>query len=112
MFAHPIVSTLSHDFSCVDMFFVVYCLVDEWLHRRFGSSDQPPKRCGPCQDEFADSEMLTVMLVGKLCQVHCERAWLRQVRVNQLLLFLPIRRHLLLLTGTSNARTAASLMCY
>src|SRR5262245_19590882 len=82
MYVHPAVLSLSHNFSREDLFLVVYCLVDDYLHTRFGSSNQPRKRRGPNQDEFADSEVLTVLLVGELCQVRRERAWLRQVRAS------------------------------
>ena len=87
MFAHPAVSSLWHDFSRADLFLVVYCLVDEWMQQRFGSSNLPRKRRGPRADEFADSEALTILLVGELCQVKRERAWLRQVRANHAALF-------------------------
>ncbi len=87
MFIHPAVPSLWHDFSRADLFLVVYCLVDEWMHARFGSSNQPRKRRGPTENEFADSEVLTVLLVGELCQVRRERAWLRQVRANHRALF-------------------------
>lgn len=87
MFAHPAVFSLSHTFSREDLFLVVYCLVDEWMHARFGGSNLPRKRRGPRADEFADSEVLTLLLVGELCQVKRERAWLRQVRASYLDLF-------------------------
>jgi hypothetical protein len=57
------------------------------MHTRFGSSNQPRKRRGPKPDEFADSEVLTILLVGELCQVRRERAWLRQVRASYARLF-------------------------
>lgn len=82
MLAHPAVLSLSHTFSREDLFLVVYCLVDDYMHTRFASSNQPRKRRGPKPDEFADSEVLTVLLVGELCQVKRERAWLRQVRAS------------------------------
>jgi hypothetical protein len=82
MLSHPAVLSLSHTFSREDLFLVVYCLVDDYMHTRFGSSNQPRKGRGPKQDEFADSEVLTVLLVGELCQVKRERAWLRQVRAS------------------------------
>jgi hypothetical protein len=82
MIAHPAVSLLSHNFSREDLFLVVYCLVDDWMQQRFGSSNQPRKRRGPRTDEFADSEVLSIILVGELCQVKRERAWLRQVRAS------------------------------
>lgn len=87
MFAHPAVLSLSHNFSREDLFLVVYCLVDEWMHARFGGSNLPRKRRGPRADEFADSEVLTLELVGELCQVKREKAWLRQVRACYLDLF-------------------------
>ena len=87
MLVHSAVSSLWHDFSRADLFLVVYCIVDDWMHKRFGSSNQPRKRRGPRAGEFADSEVLTVLLVGELCQVKRERAWLRQVRANYRTLF-------------------------
>lgn len=87
MFVHPAVLSLSHPFSREDLFVVVYCLIDDWMHRLFGSSNAPRKRRGPTHAQFADSEVLTVLLVGELCQVTRERAWLRQVRANHLALF-------------------------
>jgi hypothetical protein len=82
MYAHPAVLSLSHTFSRQDLFLVVYCLVDEWMHQRFGASNQPRKRRGPTATQFSDSEVLTILLVGELCQVKRERAWLRQVRAS------------------------------
>lgn len=87
MLVHPAVSSLWHDFSRADLFLVVYCMVDEWMHTHVGGSNMPRKRRGPRPDEFADSEVLTVLLVGELCQVKRERAWLRQVRANHRALF-------------------------
>ena len=87
MFSHPAVSPLWHDFSRADLFLVVYCMVDEWMHQRYGGSNLPRQRRGLRSDEFADSEVLTVLLVGELCQVKRERAWLRQVRASSLALF-------------------------
>ena len=82
MIAHPAVLSLSHNFSREDLFLVVYCLVDEWMHRGYGNSNLPRKRRGPRQEEIADSEILTILLVGELCQCKRERAWLRQVRAS------------------------------
>lgn len=82
MLAHPAVLSLSHNFSREDLFLVVYCLVDDWMQRTYGSSNLPRKRRGPRQDEFADSEALTILLVGELCHCKRERAWLRQVRAS------------------------------
>lgn len=87
MFAHPAVSSLSHNFSREDLFLVVYCLVDDWMYARFGASNAPRKGRGPRAQEFADSEVLSVLLVGELCQVKRERAWLRQVRASYGALF-------------------------
>ena len=87
MLTHPAVSSLWHDFSRTDLFLTVFCLVDDWMQTRFGSSNQPRKRRGPRAEEFADSEVLTIVLVGELCQVRRERAWLRQVRANHHALF-------------------------
>lgn len=87
MLTHPAVSSLSHNFSREDLFLVVYCLVDDWMHQHYGASNAPRRRRGPTQQEFADSEVLTLLLVGELCQVKRERAWLRQVRANHLALF-------------------------
>src|SRR5436190_3417648 len=82
MLAHPAVLSLSHNFSREDLFLVVYCLVDDWMHQRYGASNRPRRRRGPAPEEFADSEVLAVLLVGELCQVKRERAWLRQVRAS------------------------------
>ena len=82
MIAHPTVLLLSHNFSREDLFLVIYCLVDDWMHPCYGSSNLPRKRRGPRQTEFTDSEVLTILLVGELCQCHRERAWLRQVRAS------------------------------
>jgi hypothetical protein len=87
MIAHPSLSLLSTDFSREDLFLVVYCVVDDWLHARFGSSNAPRRRRGPRCDEFADAEVLTVLLVGELCHCRRERAWLRQVRASYRRLF-------------------------
>ena len=61
--------------------------MDDWLQHCFGASNRPRRRRGPQKDEFADSEVLTVLLVGQLCQVKRERAWLRQVRASYAALF-------------------------
>jgi DDE family transposase len=87
MIAHPSLSLLSHTFSREDLFLVVYCLIDDWLHARFGTSNAPRRRRGPRSDEFSDAEVLTVLLVGELCHCRRERAWLRQVRASYLALF-------------------------
>jgi hypothetical protein len=81
MLTHPAVLSLSHTFSREDLFLVVYCLVDDWMFQRYGASNQPRRR-GLEPDRFADSEVRTVVLVGELCQVKRERAWLRQVRAS------------------------------
>ena len=80
MIVHPCVTVLSDSFSRTDLFCVVYCLVDDWMKKRFGSSNAPRGHRGPRPDEFADSEVLTVLLVQELCHCPRERAWLRQVR--------------------------------
>ena len=87
MLTHPTVFLLSHKFSRQDLFLTVYCLVDDWLKRCYKSSNLPRKRRGPKRDEFADSEVLTVLLVGELCHCKRERAWLRQVRASYGTLF-------------------------
>jgi hypothetical protein len=87
MIAHPTVSLLSHNFSREDLFLVVYCVVDDWLQRTYASSNLPRKRRGPRAEEFSDSEVLTIILVGELCQCKRERAWLRQVRASYAKLF-------------------------
>jgi len=86
MIAHPAVLSLSHIFSREDLFLVVYCLVDDWMHQHYRASNLPRRR-GPAPPAFADSEVLTVVLVGELCQVKRERAWLRQVRGSYRALF-------------------------
>lgn len=87
MITHPSLGSLSPDFGRDDLFLVVYCIVDDWMHARYGSSNMPRQHRGPRPDEFSDSETLTVLLVGELCHVDRERAWLRQVRRNHLSLF-------------------------
>lgn len=82
MIVHPAVHALSRTFSRTDLFLVVYVLIDTFLHQQFASSNLPRKRRGPRADEFADSEALTIILVGELCQVKREHAWLRQVRAS------------------------------
>ncbi len=82
MFAHPSLTLLSHNFTRTDLFLVVYCLVDDWMKARFGSSNSPRARRGPRPDEFSDAEVLTLLLVGELCHCRRERAWLRQVRAS------------------------------
>lgn len=86
MLAHPAVSVLSHTFSRSDLFVVVFCIVDDWMKQTFGAANAPRHR-GPRPDEFTDSEVLTVVLVGELCQCKRERAWLRQVRASYAALF-------------------------
>jgi hypothetical protein len=87
MFAHPALPLLSATFCRRDLFLVTYCLVDDWMKQRFASSNAPRNGRGPRPDEFADSEVLTVLLVGELCHVGRERAWLRQVRASYADLF-------------------------
>lgn len=86
MIAHPAVFSLSHIFSREDLFLVVFCLVDDWMHQHYGASNLPRRR-GPVPETVADSEVLTIVLVGELCQVKRERAWLRQVRASYRALF-------------------------
>jgi hypothetical protein len=87
MIAHPAASLLSHGFDRTDLFLAVYCLVDDWMKQLFGSSNMPRKRRAPRADEITDSEVMTLILVGELCHVKRERAWLRQVRASYLHLF-------------------------
>ncbi len=87
MIAHPSLTSLSTPFSRNDLFLVVFCLVDDWMKARFGSSNAPRQRRGPRDEEFSDAEVLTVLLVGELCRSPRERAWLRQVRASYRPLF-------------------------
>lgn len=87
MIHHPSLSLLSTAFSREDLFLVVYCVVDDWMHARFGSANAPRARRGPRAGEFTDSEVLTVILVGELCHCRREHAWLRQVRASYRALF-------------------------
>jgi hypothetical protein len=87
MITHPALQVLSGTFSREDLFLVVYCLVDDWMHQQFGASNAPRQHRGPTPEEFADAEVLTVLLVGELCHCTRERAWLRQVRASQRTLF-------------------------
>jgi hypothetical protein len=82
MIRHPSLSLLSTPFSREDLFLVVYCVVDDWMQRRYGGANAPRARRGPGADEFSDAEVLTVLLVGELCHCRRERAWLRQVRAS------------------------------
>jgi hypothetical protein len=87
MITHPSLALLSTPFSREDLFLVVFCHIDDWMKARFGSSNAPRKRRGPRDDEFADAEVLTVLLVGELCHCPHEAAWLRQVRASYHSLF-------------------------
>src|SRR5207247_1591066 len=87
MITHPSLTSLSHTFSRNDLFLVTFCLVDDWMKARFGSSNAPRRRRGPRDDEFSDAEVLTVLVVGELCRCPRERAWLRQVRASYGALF-------------------------
>jgi hypothetical protein len=79
MIADPFPSLLSHTFSREDLFLDVFCRIDDWMIAGFGSSNVPRRR-GPTPHAFTDAEVLTILLVGELCQCRRERAWLRQVR--------------------------------
>lgn len=87
MITHPSLPLLSGTFSREDLFLVVYCVIDDWMHARFGSANAPRARRGPGDAEFSDAEVLTVLLVGELCHCRRERAWLRQVRASYGALF-------------------------
>lgn len=87
MIRHPSLSLLSTPFSREDLFLVVFCVVDDWMHARFGSANAPRTRRGPSGAEFSDAEVLTVLLVGELCHCRREHAWLRQVRASYRSLF-------------------------
>jgi hypothetical protein len=87
MATHPALPTLSGTFSRTDLFLTVYCLTDDWMKQRFGSSNAPRSHRGPTAAEFSDAEVLTVLLVGELCQCPRERRWLRQVRASYHALF-------------------------
>jgi hypothetical protein len=94
MITHPSLSLLSHNlshnsglFSRTDLFTVVFCVVDDWMRDRYQSANRPRKHRGPRPTEIADSEVLTVLLVGELCQCPRESAWLRQVRASYRHLF-------------------------
>lgn len=87
MITHPSLSLLSATFSREDLFLVVYCVVDDWMQTRFGCSNAPRSRRGPRDDEFSDSEVLTVLLVAELCHCRREHSWLRQLRASYRTLF-------------------------
>lgn len=80
MFIHDAAPLLSHNFSRTDLFLVVYCMVDSYMKRRYGRSSAPRRSRQPKSNEIADSEVMTIILVGELCHAKRERAWLRQVR--------------------------------
>jgi len=82
MIKHPSLCLLSHNFDRRDLFTVVFCTVDDWMQQTFGNSNAPRQHRGPRSDEFADSEVMTVLLVAELCHCQRERAWLRQVRAS------------------------------
>lgn len=86
MFAHPSLTLLSDSFSREDLFLVVFCLVDDWMQQRYGRSNLRRLR-GPQPTTCTDSEVLAICLVGELCGVSRERAWLRQVRASYRALF-------------------------
>lgn len=89
MLAHPALPLLSGTFSRNDLFLVVFCVVDDWMKQCFHSPNAPRPRNGrgPRPDEFTDSELLALVLVGEMCHVRRERAWLRQVRASHAHLF-------------------------
>lgn len=87
MIAHPAATLLSHGFDRADLFLAVYCVVDDWMKQQFGGSNAARRRRGPRAGEITDSEVLTILLVGELCHVTRERAWLRQVRASYASLF-------------------------
>lgn len=87
MLKHPSLGILSPNFTRADLFLVVFCLVDDWMKQRYGSSNKPRKTHGPGHHEIADSEVITLLLVGQLCRCPREQAWLRQVRANYGALF-------------------------
>jgi hypothetical protein len=87
MITHPSLFLLSTTFSREDLFLVVYCVVDDWMKARYGQANAPRARRGPRDDEFADAEVLTVLLVAELCHCRRERAWLRQLRASYRQLF-------------------------
>jgi hypothetical protein len=87
MITHPAATLLSHGFDRTDLFLAVYCLVDDWMKQQFSGSNMPRARRGPQAHEMSDSEILTLILVGELCHVRRERAWLRQVRASYQHLF-------------------------
>lgn len=51
------------------------------MRQHYQNSDAPRRR-GPKKGQISDSEGLTVLLVGELCQCPRESAWLRQVRAS------------------------------
>jgi hypothetical protein len=87
MITHPSLPLLSDTFSREDLFLVVYCVVDDWMHAHYGGANAPRARRGPGEGEFSDAEVLTVLLVGELCHCRREHAWLRQVRASYHALF-------------------------
>lgn len=87
MISHPSLDLLSHCLNRENLFLVVYCIVDDWMKMHFDCSNAPRSHRGPKPDEFSDSEVLAVLLVGELCHAQREAAWLRQVRANHLALF-------------------------
>jgi hypothetical protein len=84
MIAQPAVTLLSHEFCREDLFSVVFVLVDDWMIQTYGSSNLPRETQVP---QFTDAEVLTLLLVGELCQAPRERGWIRQVRASYRYLF-------------------------
>ncbi len=84
MVTQPAVSLLSHTFNRDDLFCTVFVLVDDWMQQNYHASNLPRQTQSP---RFADSEVLTILLVGEICHAARERAWLRQVRATHHHLF-------------------------
>jgi hypothetical protein len=84
MITQTALQLLSHNFSREDLFCTLFVLVDDWMKQNYQSDNLPRKTLKP---EFTDAEVVTILLVGELCQSSRERAWVRQVHASYRHLF-------------------------
>jgi hypothetical protein len=84
MITQTALQILSHNFSREDLFCTIFVLVDDWMMKNYQGNSLPRKTQQP---EFADSEVITILLVGELCQSPRERSWVRQIHASYTHLF-------------------------
>jgi hypothetical protein len=77
MITQTALQLLSHTFSREDLFCTLFVLIDDWMKQNYQSDNLPRKTLKP---EFTDAEVVTILLVGELCQSPRERSWIRQVQ--------------------------------